>query len=997
MDLSGGELSDRNARSRDELICPHCRNPNVDLQRHEAFAHQQDDDDPRAMIKNATYCPNCDKRCSPEKLEKQLADPELSLPGGLSIGIPAPLREISKGTVAVSAAVLLFLVAFLWLPMAMGPILGGSEAGSGADGPTVVDQQGNWTIYKNGDGYYIEHDNGQFLTPYGVKDYPHIFSSADDASNLLNDYLDSDGLSDTNSTSDSNSTSDGDDGPTIVAEGGGWTAYQSGNGTYITNGTDYLGPDSVIDDPYVFSDSDTAIERLTEYLNENDVNETETTMVTDGDNTTVTGGDSTTVTDGDSTTVTPSDSTISSGSGGSGSFGGTGGSTNVTGPQATGEDFPPLHGQVLDNDGNPIEDATVVISDLGRTETTDQMGNFEFGSSLPSGSHRIYAKTSSVSTAALEFTVLDSGEIEIDGSPTQALYVSDSDGTIAQNRLSLLAQPAFEIGASGRGSYLSTNVTWQQPENAEGTKVALSPIYTGKPTSEMIDSTNGMVLIDTNGTVPSEMQKLRMSGAIATEQRQFSGSVKSSSDHTFDFDGSLGPGSPQITIADSYQEKKITKTGSTAGSVPFNYQGTLPSRDQKVTLTGKTVTQYQSGIWRVRAVEEGNNDPNIVTRTKTTGKEDKPSGEYQLSFYYSGYTNGGCDYGYGSHVEAFVMDSDGNQVERITKKTFCDGHSDPTSGTFSSKIQLNSDEHIKIEATARGDYIWWTYDGVAKAENIDLRKEGPTGKVNVYANNNHITTTEHLSVGESTTIDLPQFRQDKDSLTLDSDGVEYDFTLTEVSGIDSPVVKHDGNTICSKNRILKEPMRCSLPENALSAGKNTVHIGMADGKSSFTSEYQARAQATAATVTINGTDYTWPGDFAGGGAVPTDEDKVDPIDINALGLDDNEVQVSTSTIDGLQPTVTANITYDANPTRTARPQVAVITPSGKTYSKNIPESAMQDGLLYDSYTMDLPADWFEAGEHEIRVMTTDASLINASLDSSGLTQQVTDFESKEAD
>lgn len=63
------DLSDREARSRDELICPDCRIEGLD--RYPAFARRKDD--PREKIIHGTKCPQCETRVAPADVEKQLA------------------------------------------------------------------------------------------------------------------------------------------------------------------------------------------------------------------------------------------------------------------------------------------------------------------------------------------------------------------------------------------------------------------------------------------------------------------------------------------------------------------------------------------------------------------------------------------------------------------------------------------------------------------------------------------------------------------------------------------------------------------------------------------------------------------------------------------------------------------------------------------------------------------------------------------------------------
>ena len=108
-----------------------------------------------------------------------------------------------------------------------------------------------------------------------------------------------------------------------------------------------------------------------------------------------------------------------------------------------------LHGTLVDQDEEPYSGGTVVFTDTGRTVEADSNGEYELDEHLNAGTYEVYAYTASASTVPFRIEVDENGRVSVISSPDSALYVSDGDGTIAQNRLNFIATSQYDITASG--------------------------------------------------------------------------------------------------------------------------------------------------------------------------------------------------------------------------------------------------------------------------------------------------------------------------------------------------------------------------------------------------------------------------------------------------------------------------------------------------------------------------------------------------------------------
>lgn len=108
-----------------------------------------------------------------------------------------------------------------------------------------------------------------------------------------------------------------------------------------------------------------------------------------------------------------------------------------------------LHGMIVDQDEEPYAGGEIVFADSGRTVEANSDGEYELNEHLEPGTYELYAYTDTASTIPFEIEVGENGRVSVVGSPDSALYVSNEDGTIAQNRLNFVATTQYDIGASG--------------------------------------------------------------------------------------------------------------------------------------------------------------------------------------------------------------------------------------------------------------------------------------------------------------------------------------------------------------------------------------------------------------------------------------------------------------------------------------------------------------------------------------------------------------------
>jgi len=1074
--------TDRNARSRAELICPSCHTEGLD--RFDAFAERHDN--PRQKLIHGTRCPNCDQRVPPDKVEAQLAPPEWSF-AGLSLTIPSIVRNPPTRAIAYATGILAVILMFVVIPTMLGPILGGGTAQTDAPrGGTAVYSDGGWTIYETSDGNYYIHDGTQYLTPTGPSSTPYYYRSEGVARDVLDSYLAYDPAGSTtfefggsnNTTtgmpgwSPTNNTSTSTNGTT----GPSWTY----NGT--TNdgsGGSGGGGGDIYDDP----------------ANGGGAN--------DGGYEPPGGGSG-----GDSTPPIYDNPDLGDGQApGSGDNQPDDGYTVPT-------DKDPLHGAVRDAQGQPIEGVTVTIPSTGQEATTDADGTYAFNEHLPAGTHTLQASQQGLSTPPITLSAEYNGDITVDGSPDHAVYVEGSDGTVAQNKLSLImpdSGAANPITLSGTGSDMSGTIRFQSAANANSTSITLSGVQSSDHQQVSV-SPNAPRFVQINGNTASDAV-INLTSTPVSETVTKRGSTSSTA--AFDLQGNQ-PTTPTITLSPASESTTQTAStrlsgGDTGTRATINNRGNIQT-PVDVTLRGDSWTRdrqqaghTQTGFsteidgYQHPDGQQGSLPELSVTATEHEAVESYSGGGPEFGYYDSGYKasavftapesgmyrvdwyvhqslynsqgySGSQSYSAESGIMAgeagedpdidgyypngvatdHLLDEDA--YVSVSVQTHSEGgeDSDSASDSGTTTVYLDEGESIYAGGTEESNFGGGltSYETNTRVESVERLESA--GNVTVSAGGVE-KTVQDLQKGDSSTVSLPLTTgsNDIDVSTSGPVGVDYELEWTEHHRTSGASIQKNGETVASIDegftgtRTLEIPASAvppgesefvftgprqadrydvalewtsktvtKQPEVATSSGRvlfsesgrleskqtvevdepipagETVTVASGDGTVEYEVSYPARVVADAPTVSVNDETYTYPSAFNASGSRLTETVSLNS---SALTLGQNELRVGADPVDGIQPDVTATVSYKGNLVITNEPTVTVTNGDGESHTAEVPASQLQDGRLMGNASLNLPGEWFTTGENTVRVRTADGSVVEATLTARGINPQEREF------
>jgi hypothetical protein len=1071
--------TDRNARSRAELICPSCHTEGLD--RFDAFADRHDN--PRQKLIHGTRCPNCDQRVPPDKVEAQLAPPEWSF-AGLSLTIPSIIRDPPTRAIAYATGILAVILMFVVIPTMLGPILGGGTAQTDAPrGGTAVYSDGGWTIYETSDGNYYIHDGIQYLTPTGPSTTPYYYNTEGVARDVLDSYLAYDPAGSTsfefggsnNTTtgmpgwSPTNNTSTSTNGTT----GPSWTYNDTTNDG--SSGGSGGGGGDIYDDP----------------ANGGGAN--------DGGYETPGGGGS----GGDSTP--PIYDNPGSGDGQAPS--GTQPDDGYTVPT----DKDPLHGAVRDAQGQPIEGVTVIIPSTGQEATTDADGTYAFDEHLPAGTHTLRASQPGLSTPPITLAAEYNGDITVDGSPDHAVYVEGDGGTVAQNKLSLImpdSGAANPITLSGTGSDMTGTIRFQSRTNANSTRITLSGVQSSDHKQVSV-SPNTPRVVQINGNTAPDAE-INLSSTPVSETITEHGSTSSTT--SFDVQGNL-PTTPTITLNPASESTRQTASGRLSGQqsstpvtitnrgnvqtpVDVTLRGGSWTRDRQ--QTGHTQTGFSTEVdgYQHPDGQRGSLPELSVTATEHEAVQSYSGGGPEFGYYDSGYRAtavftapesgmyrvdwhvhqslhnsqgyslsqsdsaesgimvGEDPYGDVDYPDGVATDHllDEDAYVRVSTQTHSEGDQDGDSASDSgtTTVYLDEGESIYAGGTEEVEFAGGTttYETNTRVESVERLESA--GNVTVSAGGVE-KTVQDLQKGESSTVAVPLTtgRNEIDVSTSGPVGVDYELTWTEHHRTAGASIQANGETVASIDegftgtRTLEIPASAVPPgesefvftsprragrydvalewtsktvtkqpevttssgrvlfsesgrlestqtvevEEPISAGE-TVTVASGDGAVEYEVSYPARVVADSPVVSVNGEMYAYPSAFNATGSRLTETVSLNS---SALELGQNELSVSADSVDGIQPDVTATVTYNGSLIITNDPIVTVTNGDGESHTAEVPASQLQDGRLMGNATLDLPSEWFTTGENTVRVRTADGSVVKAKLTARGIHPQEREF------
>jgi len=845
--------TDRNARSRAELICPSCHTEGLD--RFDAFAERHDN--PRQKLIHGTRCPNCDQRVPPDKVEAQLAPPEWSF-AGFSLTIPSIIRDPPTRAIAYATGILAVILMFVVIPTMLGPILGGGTAQTDAPrGGTAVYSDGGWTIYETSDGNYYIHDGTQYLTPTGPSTTPYYYRSEGVARDVLDSYLAYDPAGSTtfefggsnNTTSGmpgwspTNNTSTSTNGTT----GPSWT--YNGTTNDGSGGGGSGGGGDIYDDP----------------ANGGGAND---------------GGYEPPGGDGSGGDSTPP-IYDNPGSGDGQAPSGTQPDDGYTVPT----DKDPLHGAVRDAQGQPIEGVTVTIPSTGQEATTDADGTYAFDEHLPAGTHTLQASQQGLSTPPITLSAAYNGDITVDGSPDHAVYVEGSDGAVAQNKLSIVmpdSGAANPITLTGTGSDMTGTIRFQSRANANSTSITLSGVQSSDHKQVSVSPNTPRVIQINGNTAPNA--EINLSSTPVSETITEQGETSSTT--SFGVQGNL-PTTPTITLSPASKSRiqtasarlsgqqsstpvTITNRGNVQTPVNVTLRGGSWTRDRQ--QAGDTQTGFSTVIdgYQHPDGQRGSLPELSVTATEREAVESYAGGSaptnnegYDVNTVFTAPESG--MYRVDWHVHQSISNYQGRTVDQshsaesgimvgeagedpdiagyypdgvatdhlldedayvsVSTDTYFEGDEDSDSASDSGTTTVYLDEGESIFAGgnhedhhAAGSTQYRTQTRVESVERLES-----AGNVTVSAGGVE-KTVQDLQKGESSTVAVPLTTgsNDIDVSTSGPVGVDYELEWTEHHRTSGASVQKNGRTVASIDEGFTGTRTLQIPASAVPPGESEV-------------------------------------------------------------------------------------------------------------------------------------------------------------------------------
>ncbi|CQH63723.1 uncharacterized protein HHUB_4166 (plasmid) [Halobacterium hubeiense] len=850
--------TNRNARSRAELICPSCHTEGLD--RFDAFAERHDN--PRQKLIHGTRCPNCDQRVPPDKVEAQLAPPEWSF-AGLSLTIPSIIRDPPTKAIAYATGILAVILMFVIIPTMLGPILGGGTAQTDAPrGGTEVYSDGGWTIYETSDGNYYIYDGTQYLTPTGPSTTPYYYNTEGVARDVLDSYLAYDPAGSTsfefggsnNTTSGmpgwspTNNTSTSTNGTT----GPSWT-YNGTNDGSGGSGSGGSGGD-IYDNP----------------TDGGGTNDWEYQTPTGGDNTND-GGGYQTPSGGDGPSGPIYDDPNS-------------GTNQPDDGYTVPTDKDPLHGAVRDSQGQPIEGVTVTITSTGQEVTTGADGTYTFDEHLPAGTHTLHASQQGLSTPPITLSAESNGDITVDGSPDHAVYVEGSDGTVAQNKLSIVmpdSGAANPITLSGTGSDMTGTVRFQSRGNANSTSITLSGVQSSDHQQVSVSPNTPRVVQINGNTAPNAEINLSSTPVSETVTEQ----GETSSTTSFELRGNL-PTTPTITLNPASESTRQTASGRLSGQqsstpvtitnrgnvqtpVDVTLRGKSWTRDRQQTGTTETGFSTEIDGYQQPDGQQGSLPELSVTATEHEAVESYSGGGPEFGYYDSGYmatsvftapesgmyrvdwhvhqslyNSQGYSLSQSDSAESGIMvgeagedpDIDGYYPDgvatdhlldedayvSVSTQTHSEGEDDRDSASDSgtTTVYLDEGESIYAGGTEETHHAGGLTSSETNTRVESVERLESAGNVTVSAGGVE-KTVQDLQKGDSSTVALPLTtgRNDIDVSTSGPVGVDYELEWTEYHRTAGASIQANGETVASIDEGFTGTRTLEIPASAVPPGE----------------------------------------------------------------------------------------------------------------------------------------------------------------------------------
>lgn len=295
------------------------------------------------------------------------------------------------------------------------------------------------------------------------------------------------------------------------------------------------------------------------------------------------------------------------------------------------------------------------------------------------------------------------------------------------------------------------------------------------------------------------------------------------------------------------------------------------------------------------------------------------------------------------------LDNDGN-IDKTHDGLFT---SDETISV--SKTLESGDHTIDIETESGGgiEYeVEWSKAGVINSPTILI--DGET----VIDSSETFSGTKEFNLGDLT----PGEHQ----VTFKSENGSYTAKLEWEEKPENayPSVHVNSTEICDSNTVSSNGGYCNIPETHVSENME-FELGPEDTGEDFTVEYTE--QSAPRSVTVESDSNTKTIQKSEGGI--SNGSWVYEASISILSKDDETISIEPNYINGFESELTGTIEYNEQEYGPKTPQVIVINPDGEKHIKNISSSELENGILNGSEKIKLPYNWFVEGENEIRVIS----------------------------
>ncbi|MDR5657758.1 carboxypeptidase-like regulatory domain-containing protein [Halodesulfurarchaeum sp. HSR-GB] len=332
----------------------------------------------------------------------------------------------------------------------------------------------------------------------------------------------------------------------------------------------------------------------------------------------------------------------------------------------------------------------------------------------------------------------------------------------------------------------------------------------------------------------------------------------------------------------------------------------------------------------------------------------------------------------GGEGDLWVFDSKGDQIERTTS----------TGKPESAYLGTGDTKPISL---SNGQDTLYVHANGGGSINFDLRYQdrGETADPSLTIGSNTVKHDGRLPAGKNVTKEISLEPGENQFEVSTKHNVDLELNYMEVTETEDPTVQINDTMITHTGTLgIGETITKQIDSSILEKGPKAIGFQTSSGKFNYSIDYTNRFTPTQAKIQIGSETYKYPEDFPGLGELPSPPNN-DPVMINISSLTTGEQSVSLQTdpIGEIETIAEATLVYDGETKQSYRPEIIVEAPDGTRHSKEIPDSALENGKLVSPKNMTIPAHWLGTGENKIIVRTNDNSVVSATISTAGLKYQ----------